>query len=130
MDNSPTQVRGEWGLLRVPFIPCDLQNRGSYFHHATTSPHWPRNGAPQRLDWPPRLKTPFSRSAPRWRSSLACHASGHGLVCIYTTVISESVSRFDGGRKEPDAQKMCSRQMCAKVNWQQVHLLLTWGEGF
>lgn len=80
------------GLQRLPLVPCDLQNGGSYFHLAATSPHWPCNGAAQRLDWLPRLKTPFSRSWRRWRSILARHASVHQLVFAYIPLSLVEVS--------------------------------------
>lgn len=44
---------------RLLAVPCDLQRSGGYFHHASTAPHWPRNGATHPLDWLPRLKTPL-----------------------------------------------------------------------
>lgn len=68
----------------VAGVLCDLQKRGGYFHHATTSPHWPCNGAMQSLDWLPRLKTPLSCCCRVWKSSLAQHASVHGRVCLHT----------------------------------------------
>lgn len=65
-------------------VLCDLQKRGSYFHHATTSPHWPCNGAMQAIDWLPHLKTQLGCCRRVWKSSLAQHTSVHGRVCLHT----------------------------------------------
>lgn len=105
-DESPGAVYGELlstntkvgeGLQRLPLVLRDLPNGGSYFHHAATSPHWPCNGAAPRLDWLPRLKTPFSRSWRCWRSGLARHASVHRLVFAYIPLLLVGVpSRWWG----------------------------------
>lgn len=119
LQRTPWQTKrkvGE-GLQRLALVPRDLQNRGSYFHHAATSPHWPCNGAAPWLDWLPRLKTPFSRSWHRWRSSLARHASVHRLVFAYIPLSLVGVPSLWWGRKEPDAWNIYSHQMCADVNW-------------
>lgn len=89
----------------LPGVPCDLQESGSYFHHAGTSPHWPCNGATHLLDWLPRLKTPPRSWSRLWESSLAGHASAS---CCAFAYIPESLAgkggccQFDGGHEEAD----------------------------
>lgn len=83
LTHSVTMRISEGGLLHCNVL-CDLENRGSYFHHATTSPHWPCNGAMPLLDWLPRLKTPLSCCCSVWKSSLAHHASMHRRMCLHT----------------------------------------------
>lgn len=112
----------------VACVLCDLQKRGSYFHHATTSPHWPCNGALPSLDWLPRLKTPLICCCPHrcrrvWKSSLAQHAPVrwvceclHAYYCRYS-----KCSTFYGGHKEPDTHKSMQLPYVSWWKLQQVY---------
>lgn len=68
-------------------VLCDLQKRGSYFHHGTTPPHWPCNGALPLLDWLARLKAALSRRLRRcwwvWGSSLVPCTSANECVYVF-----------------------------------------------
>lgn len=105
-------------------VLCDLQKRGSYFHHGTTPPHWPCNGALPLLDWLARLKAALSHHLRRcwqvWGSSLVPCTSAHECVYVFAYITASILSLMGVTRNLMHINPhIC--QMCPGGKLQQVY---------